>query len=91
MEHVTLDLGVEFKSHFGPRVCFLKNYRAAWVAQWIKHRTLDLGSGHDLGIMRLSPASGFALGMELAWDSLCPSVSHIFPSPQLLVLVEELY
>ena len=36
------------------------------MAQWVKHPTLDFGSGHDLGVVRLSPASGSVLGVEPA-------------------------
>ena len=36
----------------------------AWVAQSVKHQTLDFGSGHDLRLMRLRPMSGSVLGME---------------------------
>ena len=55
--------------------------RGAWVAQSIKHQTLDFGSGHDLMVhevklhVRLCPDS-----MEPAWDCLSPSLS----SPLLL-------
>ena len=44
--------------------------RAAWVAQSVNHLTLDFGSGHDLRVMRLSPAVVFVLGMEPTWDLL---------------------
>lgn len=40
-----------------------------WVAPSVKRPTLGLGSGHDLGIVGLSPESwscGLALGMESA-------------------------
>jgi len=30
----------------------------AWVAQLVEHLTLDFGSGHDLGFVKLSPMSG---------------------------------
>ena len=43
---------------------FLKG--GAWVAKSVKHPTLDFGSGHDIRIMRSSPTSGSALGMESA-------------------------
>ena len=33
------------------------------MAQWVKHLTLDLGSGHDLSVVRSSPA----LGTTLSW------------------------
>ena len=42
------------------------NLVGAWVAQLVEHLTLDFGSGHDLRVMRLSPGSGFTLGMESA-------------------------
>ena len=32
-----------------------------WVAQSVKHPTLDFSSGHDLMVVRSSPASGSAL------------------------------
>ena len=47
----------------------------AWVAQLVKPPTLDFCSGHDLRVMRLSPAWGSMLGMEPAKDSLCPSAT----------------
>ena len=40
--------------------------RGPWVAQLVKRPTLDLGSGHDLGIMRWSPESGSVFGGESA-------------------------
>ena len=53
----------------------------AWVAQSVKHLTLDFGSGHGLTFMRLSPASGFALTVRslLGILSLPLSVSLPFP------------
>ena len=44
--------------------------RGMWVAQWVKHLTLDFGSGHDLRIMRLSPTLGSMLSMEPTENSL---------------------
>jgi len=38
----------------------------AWVAQSVKHPTLDFGSGHELRVVSSSPAWGSTLGMELA-------------------------
>ena len=43
-----------------------KTHKGAWVAQLVKHLTLDFDSGHDLMIMRLSPMSDSALGVEPA-------------------------
>ena len=40
--------------------------RGPWVAQSVKHPTLDSGSGHDLRVVRSSPVLGFTLGMEPA-------------------------
>ena len=36
------------------------------MAQSIELPTLDFSSGHDLGVVRLSPTSGSMLGLELA-------------------------
>jgi len=41
--------------------------RGTWVAQSVKHPTLDFSSGHDLRVMRSSPA-GACLRFSL---SLC--------------------
>ena len=53
------------------------------MAQSIKHPTLDLGSGHDLMVVGLSPVSGSTLGMDclgFAYDSLsfCPSPACVY-------------
>ena len=37
------------------------------VAQLVEFLTLQIGLGHDLAVMRLSPALGSALGVEPAW------------------------
>lgn len=42
------------------------NYRGTWVAQRVKHLTLDFGSGHDLRVVSSSPALGFMLDVEPA-------------------------
>ena len=41
--------------------------RGTWVAPLVKHLTLDFGSVHDLGVMRLSSLSGSTMG---AWSLL---------------------
>ena len=47
-----------------------------WVAELVKHLTLDFGSGRDLMVMRLSPALGSVLSRSLLEILfLCP------PSP----------
>ena len=47
------------------------------MAQSVELLTLDLGSGHDPGVVGSSPVSGSALSVEPAYDflslSLCPS------------------
>ena len=35
-----------------------------WVAQLVQLLTLDFNVGHDLTVVRSSPASGSALGMK---------------------------
>ena len=47
----------------------------AWVAQSVKHPTVDFGSGHDLRVSRnQATPSGTVLTVSamLAWDSLSP-------------------
>ena len=45
--------------------------------QSVEHLTLGFGSGHNLWVMRSTPALGSVLSTESAWDSLslsfCPS------------------
>ena len=55
----------------------------AWVAQSVKHLTLDLSSGHELAAVGSSPVSGlWADSMEPASDSLSLSLSlSLCPSP----------
>ena len=36
------------------------------MVQSVKHSTLDIASGHDLRVMKSSPVSGSALGMDPA-------------------------
>ena len=65
--------------HVSPgRRFHLKEIRGTWVAQSVKHRTLDLDSGHDLTVCELEPHIGFCAGStKTTWDSLslclCPS------------------
>ena len=52
--------GVSWKGRSGRKI--RKNIgKGAWVAQSVKHPTLDFSSGHDLTVVRLSPAWGSAL------------------------------
>ena len=45
----------------------------AWVAQSVKHPTLNFGSGYDLMVCETEPRAGLqAESMEPAWDSLSP-------------------
>ena len=54
-----------------PKAILKKKSRATWVAQSVKHLTLEFSSGHDLMVMGLSPASG----CELTAQSLLGSLS----------------
>ena len=46
----------------------------------VKCLTLDFGSGHDLTVVRLSPAPRSVLSVEPAWGSLSPSLSARAPT-----------
>ena len=58
------------------------------MAQLVKRRTLDFGSGHDLRVLRLTPELGSVLHMKPSWDSLSPLPSTLplpsTASPHLL-------
>ena len=59
--------------------------KGAWVAQSVKHPSLDLSSGHDLMVREFEPRIRLcADSAEPAWDSLTPSLSA--PSPHALSL-----
>uniref|UniRef100_A0A452R6T8 40S ribosomal protein S27-like n=1 Tax=Ursus americanus TaxID=9643 RepID=A0A452R6T8_URSAM len=51
----------------------LKKCQGAWVAQLVKHPTLDFSSRHNLGVLRSSPASSPPLDSILCMESACPS------------------
>ena len=54
-----------------------------WVAQSVKHPTLDFGSGHDFTIRGFKPHIGLCADtVEPAWDSL--SLSPSLSAPPLL-------
>ena len=38
----------------------------AWLAQSVKQLTLDIGSGHDLRVVKLNPKLGSTLSRESA-------------------------
>ena len=55
------------------------------MAQSVKHLTLGFGSGHDLTVLKVEPCIGLQSdSVELAWDSLFPSLSA---PPQLALSV----
>ena len=55
----------------------------AWVAESVKHPTLDLSSGHNLMVCGFESRIGLcADSMKPTWDSLSPSLS--LPLPRLL-------
>ena len=50
--------------------------RGAWMAQSVKHLTLDLGSGHDLTVCEFEPRVWLCADCEeTAWNSFPPSFS----------------
>lgn len=53
------------------------------MAQSVKHPIPDFGSGHNLRVVRSSPASGSTLSMEPAWDFLSPSLTPSSPDISL--------
>ena len=58
----------------------MKENSGAWVAQSVKHPTLDFSSGHYLTICEFKPCVRFCTdSVEPAWDylsfSLCSSLS----------------
>ena len=61
-----------------PKGC---NWQHPWMAQPVKHPTLDFGSGHNLMAPEIKPRVELhAVSAEPAWDSLtlplCPSPTH---------------
>ena len=58
-----------------------------WVAQSVKHQTLDFHSGHNLTVCEFKPCIGLHVGSaEHVWDSLSLSLSLSLSAPLLLVL-----
>ena len=55
------------------------------MAQSVKHPSLDFGSGHDLRVLGLSPASDFLLSVESA--SPFPSAHAFFLSNKKKLLL----
>ena len=57
--------------------------RDAWVAQSVKHLTLDFSSDHDLTVAEFRPLIGlYTDSVEPSWDSLSSSP----PDPPQLAL-----
>lgn len=67
-EELALTLVKEYVASFLTQALLKKITTAwsTWVAQPVKCKTLDFGSGGDPGVMRLSATSGSALGVEHA-------------------------
>ena len=64
-----------------PGVYLLKENGGTWVAQWVKHPTLDFSSGHDLVVHGIEPNIRLCLeSIQPAWDSLSPSLSAPLPA-----------
>lgn len=47
------------------------------MSQLIEHQTLNVSPDHDPRVVRLSPVSGSALGIESAYDSPSPSIPSL--------------
>ena len=58
-----------------------KDEYGRWVAQSVKHPTLDLGSGHDVVVCGIEPHVGPCTdSVGPAWDPLSlPSPTHKHP------------
>ena len=56
----------------------------AWVAQWVEASAF--GSGHDLGVLGSSPASGSLLGSEPASLPLSLSLPACLPACDLCLI-----
>ena len=53
------------------------NFGGTWVAQSVKHLTLDFGSGHDLTVRGIEPRVGLcADSAEPTWDPLPPPLAR---------------
>ena len=46
------------KKHFLKSVLIKEELQGAWVAQLVKHLTLDFGSGHDFAVLEIKPCFG---------------------------------
>ena len=54
----------------------------AWVAQSVKHLTLDLSPDHDLRVCEIEPHIGLCAHIaDPAWDCLSLPLSHILSLP----------
>ena len=61
-----------------------EHFGGAWVAQSLKHLTLDFGSDHDLMVHKIKPhIRRSADSVEAASDSLSPSLSLPLPRSSL--------
>ena len=73
-------LGNFLSSSFSNISCKIRLWRGAWVAQSVKHWSLDFSSGCDLTVVGLNSMWGSVLSME----SACPSPSAPpSPTPQM--------
>ena len=65
----------------------LRNSGGAWVAQSVKHPTLNFCSRHDLVVREMeSRVRLCADSAESAWDSLSPPFSLLLPCSRSLSL-----
>ena len=66
-----------------PTSILKSQFRGAWVAQSVKHPTLDFISGHDLTVHEFKPEDRlWTDSAEPSWDSLSLSVPPPFSLSQ---------
>ena len=76
---------VTTEASVGPKTVKKCKGRGAWVAQSVKHPTLNCGSGPDLTVRGIEPHVGLcADSAEPAWNSLFLSLSLSAPPPLML-------
>ena len=77
---VIKDLTLVLAQHISYLLLYEKLPQDTWVAQSVKHKTLDIGSSHDLTVAGSSPASGSTLTVLSLLGILSLSLS-LYPLP----------
>ena len=66
-----IDRFIEVKNWIQSKCLNTKEYRGTWVAQWVKHWTLDFSIVHDLRV-EIKAMYGSTLSGESSGDSMSP-------------------